>query len=287
MYIGAAGASPDNASLDDASRDAPAAGRMPHAVTPGGVSAPTLPRPLEVGRIGDVVLRADGVPKVKGEFAYSSDLAAPGMLWGHTVRSPHAHARIRAVDVSEAVTMPGVHAVLTHEDVPGEKTYGLEWRDQPVLAIDRARYFGDPFAIDHFGLPVGSADLGNAYVVRAQRVVFQYWKEDVRWAHRGEVTVANGGDLLKETVLANDPAMTPTLPPYAPLTGPARDHDWRAPGYVSAVGGLLYDRNCVPLRSAGINAPNLLYRAGQDETLAWMRDRRLRWVRWRPSRGLP
>jgi CO/xanthine dehydrogenase Mo-binding subunit len=112
-----------------------------------GVSAPTLPRPLEVGRVGDVVLRADGVPKVKGEFAYSSDLVAPGMLWGHTVRSPHAHARILAIDVAEAVTMPGVHAVLTHEDVPGAKTYGLEFRDQPVLAIDRVRYFGEPVAV--------------------------------------------------------------------------------------------------------------------------------------------
>jgi CO/xanthine dehydrogenase Mo-binding subunit len=109
--------------------------------------APSLPRPLEVGRIGEVVLRADGVPKVKGEFAYSSDLVAPGMLWGHTVRSPHAHAHILGIDVSEAVTMPGVHAVLTHEDVPGAKTYGLEFRDQPVLAIDRVRYHGEPVAL--------------------------------------------------------------------------------------------------------------------------------------------
>ncbi len=43
--------------------------------------------------------------------------------------------------------MPGVHAVLTHEDVPGEKRYGLEFRDQPVLAFDRVRYFGEPVAI--------------------------------------------------------------------------------------------------------------------------------------------
>ena len=57
------------------------------------VAAPPC-RPLEVGRSAIVVLRGDGVPKVKGEFAYSSDLIAPGMLWGHTVRSPHAHARI-------------------------------------------------------------------------------------------------------------------------------------------------------------------------------------------------
>ena len=105
------------------------------------------PRKLEVGRIGEVVPRTDGVPKVTGEFAFSSDLSAPGMLWGHTVRSPHAHARIASIDVSEAVTMPGVHAVLTHEDVPGEKRYGLEFADQPVLAIDRVLYHGEAVAL--------------------------------------------------------------------------------------------------------------------------------------------
>ena len=46
-----------------------------------------------------------------------------------------------------ALTMPGVHAVLTHDDVPGQKTYGLEFADQPVLAIDRVRYFGEPVAV--------------------------------------------------------------------------------------------------------------------------------------------
>jgi CO/xanthine dehydrogenase Mo-binding subunit len=91
--------------------------------------------------------RADAVPKVAGEFAYSSDLHAAGMLWGQTVRSPHAHARIVEIDVSEALAMPGVHAVLIHEDVPGQKTYGLEFPDQPVLAFDRVRYFGEPVAI--------------------------------------------------------------------------------------------------------------------------------------------
>ena len=69
------------------------------------------------------------------------------MLWGHTVRSPHAHARIVEIDISEALTMAGVHAVLTHADVPGAKTYGLEFADQPVLGIDRVRYFGEPVAL--------------------------------------------------------------------------------------------------------------------------------------------
>ena len=100
-----------------------------------------------LGWIGESVRRADGTPKTTGEFAYASDLQAAGMLWGHTLRSPHAHARIRAIDLSAALTMPGVHAVLTHDDVPGKKTYGLEFSDQPVLAIDRVRYFGEPVAV--------------------------------------------------------------------------------------------------------------------------------------------
>jgi CO/xanthine dehydrogenase Mo-binding subunit len=102
---------------------------------------------LELGRVGESVKRVDGIPKTTGEFAYSSDLYAAGMLWGHTLRSPHAHARIVEIDISGALASPGVHAVLTHDDVPGQKRYGLEFPDQPVLAFERVRYFGEPVAL--------------------------------------------------------------------------------------------------------------------------------------------
>ncbi len=107
----------------------------------------TAVRTLRRGRATPALRRSDAIPKVTGEFAYSSDLHAAGMLRGQTVRSPHAHARILGIDVSDAVGMAGVHAVLMHEDVPGQKTYGLEFADQPVLASERVRYFGEPVAI--------------------------------------------------------------------------------------------------------------------------------------------
>ncbi|MFD6356138.1 xanthine dehydrogenase family protein molybdopterin-binding subunit [Nocardia tengchongensis] len=100
------------------------------------------------GGIGESPLRPDGTLKVKGEFAYSSDLWIDGMLWGATLRSPHARAKLIGIDTSKALAMPGVHAVLTHEDVPGRKVYGLDhtW-DQPVLAFGEVRHHGEAIAL--------------------------------------------------------------------------------------------------------------------------------------------
>ncbi|MFE3198262.1 xanthine dehydrogenase subunit D [Embleya sp. NPDC059237] len=117
------------------------------------MAGPTMPKNLldvaAPGRdgIGASPLRPDGILKVKGDFAYASDLWHEDMLWGTTLRSPHARARIRSLDVSAALAVPGVYAVLTHEDIPGSRFYGLEIADQPVLAIDEVRFHGEPIAI--------------------------------------------------------------------------------------------------------------------------------------------
>ncbi len=120
------------------------------------IKAQTTPTPTRVGPepttfkpggLGESVRRPDGVPKVTGEFEYSSDMSVDGMLWGATLRSPHPSARIWSMDTSEAEAMPGVFAALTHEDVPGRKVYGMEIPDQPVLAWERVRYQGEPVAL--------------------------------------------------------------------------------------------------------------------------------------------
>ncbi len=97
--------------------------------------------------VGESPTRPDGTLKVKGEFAYSSDLWLDESLFGVTLRSPHPRARITGIDISAALAVPGVYAVLTHEDVPGSKYYGLDHADQPVLAVDEVRYQGEPVAI--------------------------------------------------------------------------------------------------------------------------------------------
>src|SRR3984893_3756722 len=99
------------------------------------------------GGIGESVRRVDGIPKVKGEFEYASDLHRDGMLWGATLRRPHPHAQIISIDVSAPAAVPRVFAVLTHADVPGKPTFGLDVQDQPVLAKGVVRYAGEAVAI--------------------------------------------------------------------------------------------------------------------------------------------
>ena len=96
--------------------------------------------------LGNSALRPDGAAKVRGDFAFTSDLNADNMLWGATLRSPHAHARIISIDFSEAWKITGVETIITADDVPGLPTYGLISQDQPVFARDVVRYMGEPIA---------------------------------------------------------------------------------------------------------------------------------------------
>ena len=118
---------------------------VPGTPAPAAPAAPATRR-ADAG-VGASVLRPDGTLKVTGEFAFSSDMWMADMLWGATLRSPHPRARIRSMDITGALRLPGVAAVLTADDVPGRKTFGLEAADQPVLADGQIRYQGEPLVI--------------------------------------------------------------------------------------------------------------------------------------------
>ncbi|MBN1640338.1 MAG: GNAT family N-acetyltransferase [Anaerolineae bacterium] len=101
--------------------------------------------PLTV--VGRSYPRPDAVAKVTGQARYADDLAFDGMLYGATLRAAHPHARIVSIDTTAASAAPGVHAVLTHVDVPGRNRHGLVYHDWPVLCDDKVRYLGDAVAL--------------------------------------------------------------------------------------------------------------------------------------------
>jgi len=80
---------------------------------------------------------------VTGQARYCPDIRLPGMLCGKLLYSPHARARVVKFDVAKAREIPGVFAVITHADIPGENSYLYAKPDQPLLAVDEVRFQGD------------------------------------------------------------------------------------------------------------------------------------------------
>ncbi|HEX9012121.1 MAG TPA: molybdopterin cofactor-binding domain-containing protein, partial [Anaerolineaceae bacterium] len=101
----------------------------------------------ELRIIGRSEPRKDAWAKVSGTAQYTADIPARELRYGALLRSPHHHARILNIDPSAARSLPGVVAVLTWKDVPGEKTFGPFVQDQPVLAMDVVRHVGEPVAL--------------------------------------------------------------------------------------------------------------------------------------------
>ena len=95
--------------------------------------------------IGKPLGRPDGVDKVTGTGRYSADHSLPGMIWGKSLHSPYPHARILKIDASAAKALPGVHAVITADDIRFGP-WGRAIKDVPVLAQDRVRFIGERVA---------------------------------------------------------------------------------------------------------------------------------------------
>ncbi|MDL1902946.1 2Fe-2S iron-sulfur cluster binding domain-containing protein, partial [Anaerolineae bacterium CFX9] len=111
------------------------------------VNDPERMTPLKSVGHNEVV--QDVVDRVTGAAKYTDDYVFEGMLFARTLRAPHPHARLERVDTAKAKALPGVRAVLTAADVPGENLHGLVYRDWPVLCGEgeKVRYMGDAVAI--------------------------------------------------------------------------------------------------------------------------------------------
>src|SRR5580700_5759103 len=122
----------------------------PQVSPPKGSSSLMPTNPIGGGQIGRSVPRLEGREKVTGRAEYTHLMRLPGMLYGKIFRSTVAHGRIKSIDVSAAKKIPGVFRVITSEDVRKvipNPYYGPAFHDQPILAIDKVRFVGEPVAV--------------------------------------------------------------------------------------------------------------------------------------------
>ena len=103
-------------------------------------------KPIPAHNIGGYVPMIDGPEKVSGRAKYTADILQPGMLAGRVYRSPYSHAEITGVDISDALKLPGVRAIVTGADC--DRTFGVLpiARSEHPLARDKVRYRGEPIA---------------------------------------------------------------------------------------------------------------------------------------------
>ncbi|MDX1600022.1 MAG: molybdopterin cofactor-binding domain-containing protein [Anaerolineales bacterium] len=113
------------------------------------IEFPPLVESSDTEVVGHLVERPDAYEKVTGEALFADDLTFPGMLHGRALRAGVPHAIVKRLNIEAAQSHPGVRAVLTAEDVPGEPTHGLIYRDWPHLigVGEKVRYVGDAVAL--------------------------------------------------------------------------------------------------------------------------------------------
>jgi CO/xanthine dehydrogenase Mo-binding subunit len=97
--------------------------------------------------IGKSERRVDAWGKVTGRAKFAEDYSVGHQLCGKVLRAKHPHAKILSIDISQAITLSGVEAVLTAKDIPGSKAFGIVLKNQQILAEDRVRFLGDGVAL--------------------------------------------------------------------------------------------------------------------------------------------
>ncbi|MEX0927598.1 MAG: xanthine dehydrogenase family protein molybdopterin-binding subunit [Dehalococcoidia bacterium] len=154
--------------------------------------------------IGTRPIRHDGLDKVTGKALYGADVRLPGLIWGDLLRSPKVHARIKSIDTSEAEKMPGVLAVVTHNDFPaasageidtGEDVVNFKRDSANIMAADKVLYKG------HVVAAVAAVDRNTAQEA-VRRIKVEY--EDLEPVRNVDEAMAPGAPLLLEDLVGDD-----------------------------------------------------------------------------------
>jgi CO/xanthine dehydrogenase Mo-binding subunit len=149
--------------------------------------------------IGERMALLDSRDRVTGRLEYTLDVEPPGTLHVAILRSPVPHARLLRVDASAALAEPGVVATLTGEDfahLPIRPTFGPVFRDQPVVALDRLRYVGEPIAA------VAAVDIRSA---RAALAAIELEYEELPAVFTAADALAEGAPVLHDRVADRGP----------------------------------------------------------------------------------
>ncbi|MDQ2809339.1 MAG: xanthine dehydrogenase family protein molybdopterin-binding subunit [Chloroflexota bacterium] len=146
----------------------------------------------ELHHVGQALSRVDGVERVTGAARFTADVQLPGMLYAAVARCPHPHARLRSLDTRAAEALPGVRAVLTHENAPL-----LLWHSKASRLFDtELRHEGDEIAA------VAADDPETAEravrLIRAEYEVLPYVIDPAEAMRPGAVQVHPAGNVLKD-----------------------------------------------------------------------------------------
>ena len=118
--------------------------------------------------IGQSTPRIDGAERVSGRATYTRDVYLDGMLFAHVLRSPHPHARIRSIDTSRARALPGVKAIVTHENCnyvwgAGSTAGGIQYSDDiKKITTQKRKAFNNP--VRYAGEPVAAVAAVDRHV---------------------------------------------------------------------------------------------------------------------------
>jgi CO/xanthine dehydrogenase Mo-binding subunit len=176
--------------------------------------------------VGRDVARVDARAKATGEARFTGDLRIPGMAHGKVLRSPYAHARVKRIDASRALALPGVITVLTGDDVLDiNPYYGHAIKDRPLIAIDRVRFVGEP---------VAAVAAEDAQTAAAALDLIEVEYEELPAAITIEAALAEGAPRLHVTELLK-PGLFHGLGELKPQPGNICYHHAFARGEVDAV----------------------------------------------------